>query len=68
MSAFQQDHPSRPELTRSKQHVEDILAQGSIFVEAVRVTRMPMIVTGPTLPGDPITFAMTLSSTSLAAA
>lgn len=28
-----------------------------MFVEAVRVTRMPMVVTDATLPGNPITFA-----------
>ena len=31
--------------------------QGGMFVEAVRLTRMPMMVTDATLPGNPITFA-----------
>lgn len=31
--------------------------QGGVFVEAVRVTRMPMAVTDATLPGNPIIFA-----------
>ena len=57
MSAFQQDLPSTPERTRSEQHVEAVRAQGGLFVEAVRVTRMPMIATDATLPGNPITFA-----------
>ncbi|HEX2558577.1 histidine kinase dimerization/phosphoacceptor domain -containing protein [Phenylobacterium sp.] len=36
---------------------ENIRQRGGIFVEAVRVTRMPMLVTDPKLPGNPITFA-----------
>lgn len=36
---------------------ENVRQRGGIFVEAVRVTRMPMLVTDPTLPGNPITFA-----------
>lgn len=36
---------------------ENVRQRGGIFVEAVRVTRMPMLVTDCTLPGNPITFA-----------
>ena len=32
-------------------------SKGGVFVEAVRVTRMPMMVTDATLPGNPILFA-----------
>ena len=46
-----------PERTRSERHIEAVRQQGGIFVEAVRVTRMPMIVTDATLPGNPIVFA-----------
>ncbi len=37
--------------------IEDLRLRGGVFVEAVRVTRMPMVVTDPTLPGNPIVFA-----------
>jgi PAS domain S-box-containing protein len=37
--------------------MESVRQQGGMFVEAVRVTRMPMIVTDATLPGNPIIFA-----------
>jgi PAS domain S-box-containing protein len=43
--------------TLSEQHIEDVRQRGGVFVEAVRRTRMPMIVTDATLPGNPITFA-----------
>jgi len=43
--------------TRSEGHIESVREQGGIFVEAVRLTRMPMLVTDATLPGNPITFA-----------
>ena len=37
--------------------MESVRQQGGVFVDAVRVTRMPMIVTDATLPGNPIVFA-----------
>ncbi|HYG28299.1 MAG TPA: histidine kinase dimerization/phosphoacceptor domain -containing protein [Caulobacteraceae bacterium] len=43
--------------TSAEQHVEHIRQRGGPFVEAVRLTRMPMLVTDATLPGNPITFA-----------
>src|SRR5918994_6430922 len=43
--------------TMAERHIESIREQGGLFVEAVRVTRMPMIVTDATLPGNPIVFA-----------
>jgi PAS domain S-box-containing protein len=57
MHGFQQDLPTTPQRDRSEHHIEAVQAQGGIFVEAVRVTRMPMIATDATLPGNPITFA-----------
>ena len=57
MNDFQQNMPDTAERTRSERHLESIRQQGGIFVEAVRVTRMPMLVTDATLPGNPITFA-----------
>lgn len=41
----------------SEGHIEAVRQQGGFFVEAVRVTRMPMVVTDATLPGNPILFA-----------
>jgi PAS domain S-box-containing protein len=43
--------------TLSERHIEAVRDQGGMFVEAVRVTRMPMIVTDAALPGNPILFA-----------
>lgn len=48
------DTPSR---TRAEVQINNVRDQGGVFVEAVRLTRMPMIVTDATLPGDPIIFA-----------
>ena len=42
--------------TRSEHHLEGIRLRGGMFVEAVRVTRMPMMITDATLPGNPIIF------------
>ena len=42
---------------QAERHIEGFRQQGGIFVEAVRLTRMPMMVTDATLPGNPIVFA-----------
>ena len=42
---------------RAERHLEGVRLQGGVFVEAVRVTRMPMMVTDAILPGNPIIFA-----------
>ena len=57
MNGFQENLAKTPGRTLSERHVEAVRDQGGIFVEAVRVTRMPMLVTDATLPGNPITFA-----------
>jgi len=57
MNEFQEDMADTAERTRSEHHNEQMRQQGGIFVEAVRLTRMPMAVTDATLPGNPITFA-----------
>lgn len=48
-----------PSLRRdeSEARVEALRRQGGVFVEAVRITRMPMVVTDALLPGNPIIFA-----------
>ena len=43
--------------TQSEHQLDNVREQGGFFVEAVRLTRMPMIVTDATLPGNPIIFA-----------
>ncbi len=41
----------------SEERVEAVRAGGGVFVEAVRATRVPMLVTDPALPGNPVVFA-----------
>jgi PAS domain-containing protein len=57
MNEFQENIPGTTERTRSERHIDDVRQQGGVFVEAVRLTRMPMLVTDATLVGNPITFA-----------
>jgi PAS domain S-box-containing protein len=57
MNEFQDDMPDTAARTLSERHNEGMRQQGGMFVDAVRLTRMPMVVTDPTLPGNPITFA-----------
>ena len=57
MNNFNDNLPGTPARDRSERHMEGVRLQGGMFVEAVRVTRMPMMVTDATLPGNPIIFA-----------
>src|SRR5215217_6000861 len=57
MNAFQDHLAGTDERTSSEYHIENVREQGGVFVEAVRLTRMPMLVTDATLPGNPIVFA-----------
>jgi PAS domain S-box-containing protein len=57
MNAFQDNLAGTDERTSSERHIENVREQGGVFVEAVRLTRMPMLVTDAALPGNPITFA-----------
>src|SRR3954464_11406735 len=57
MNDFQENIADTAERTLSERQIETVREQGGLFVEAVRVTRMPMLVTDATLPGNPITFA-----------
>lgn len=54
---FQENMAGTAERTTAERHIEGVQQQGGIFVEAVRLTRMPMMVTDATLPGNPIVFA-----------
>lgn len=57
MNNFNDDLPATPARDRSERHMEGVRLRGGMFVEAVRVTRMPMLVTDAMLPGNPIIFA-----------
>src|SRR5215211_927001 len=57
MNAFQAHLAGTDERTSSERHIANVREQGGVFVEAVRLTRMPMLVTDATLPGNPIIFA-----------
>lgn len=49
--------PSTPARDRAEGRIEGVRDLGGVFVEAVRATPLPMVLTDPTLPGDPIVFA-----------
>src|SRR3954470_15027110 len=57
MNEFQENVADTAERTLAERHIEAVRQQGGMFVEAVRVTRMPMLVTDAALPGNPILFA-----------
>jgi PAS domain S-box-containing protein len=57
MNDFEENKADTPERTVSERHIEAVRQQSGVFVEAVRRTRMPMLVTDATLPGNPIVFA-----------
>jgi PAS domain S-box-containing protein len=54
---FQENLADTPARDLSERHLDSLRQQGGVFVDAVRLTRMPMIVTDATLPGNPIVFA-----------
>jgi hypothetical protein len=56
MNEFQDGLADTDARTLSERHMEGVRQQGGMFVEAVRVTRMPMLVTDAKLPGNPIIF------------
>jgi PAS domain S-box-containing protein len=57
MNEFEDDLAGTAARTRSELQIDNVREQGGFFVDAVRLTRMPMIVTDATLPGNPIIFA-----------
>jgi len=56
MNNYQDNLAGTDARTSSERHIANVREQGGVFVEAVRLTRMPMLVTDPTLPGNPIIF------------
>ncbi len=59
MNEYEEDVPDTAARALSERHVDDVREQDGFFVEAVRLTRMPMIVTDAGLPGNPIIYAIT---------
>ena len=57
MNEYRADLPDTAARDHSERHIEAVREQGGMFVEAVRLTRMPMLVTDAKLPGNPIIFA-----------
>ena len=45
MNEFQENKADTPERTVAERHIEAVRRQGGLSVEAVRRTRMPMLVT-----------------------
>jgi PAS domain S-box-containing protein len=54
---FQENMPDTKARTKAEGAIDLVRNKSGIFVEAVRMTRMPMLVTDSTLPGNPIVFA-----------
>ncbi|QCO17998.1 PAS domain S-box protein (plasmid) [Azospirillum brasilense] len=57
MNRFQANLPGTPERSDAERKVDAVRALGGIFVQAVAVTRVPMIVADAMLPGTPVIFA-----------
>ncbi|HEX8364873.1 MAG TPA: histidine kinase dimerization/phosphoacceptor domain -containing protein [Allosphingosinicella sp.] len=57
MNNFEEDVADTVPRTRSEHRLDDVRERGGFFVEAVRLTRMPMLVTDAALPGNPVIFA-----------
>ena len=54
---FESGKTGTAERSRAEAAIEDLRRRGGVFVEAVRATRMPMVLTDPNLAGNPIVFA-----------
>ncbi|WP_230534620.1 hypothetical protein [Microvirga roseola] len=54
MNEFQENKADTAERTVAKRDIEAVRQQGGVFIEAVRRTPMPMLVTNATLPGNPV--------------
>ena len=54
---FERGKPGTNDRSDAQAAIEELRQKGGVFVNAVRATRMPMVLTDPTLPGNPIVFA-----------
>jgi len=57
LNEFESDKPGTTARTDAEGAIEDLRQRGGVFVNAVRAMRMPMALTDPNLPGNPIVFA-----------
>jgi len=56
-NAFERDKPGTSARRDAEGAIEELRQRGGLFVDAVRAARMPMALTDPNLPGNPIVFA-----------
>lgn len=56
-NAFRSNVTTTAGRTDAEAAIEEVRQRGGVFVNAVRATRMPMALTDPNLPGNPIVFA-----------
>ncbi len=56
-NTFESDKAGTAARDDAQAAIEKLRQKGGIFVEAVRATRMPMALSDPNLPGNPIVFA-----------
>lgn len=56
-SEFERGKPGTADRSRAEAAIEDVRLRGGVFVNSVRATRMPMVLSDPNLPGNPIVFA-----------
>lgn len=54
---FERDKAGTAARDDAEAAIEKVRQSGGVFVDAVRATRMPMALTDPNLPGNPIVFA-----------
>ena len=54
---FHADKHGTPGRSLAEAQIDRLREEGGVFVQAVRATRMPMVVADPSLPGNPIVFA-----------
>lgn len=54
---FEAGKPRTAARDHAEEKIEGLRQRGGVFVDAVRATRMPMVLTDPNLPGNPIVFA-----------
>jgi PAS domain S-box-containing protein len=54
---FEREKLGTADRSRAEAAIEELRRLGGVFVNAVRATRMPMVLTDPNLPGNPIVFA-----------
>lgn len=54
---FESGKPETNARASAQADIERLRSEGGVFVGAVRATRMPMLLTDPNLPGNPIIFA-----------